>query len=84
MYRARTNLQAVMATIRELIVFYFLFIAIFFIGRTLLLIQYYDRIVEADVNHWYGFLLGLQMDTIVVSIILVIPVLLLFTMPKIF
>ncbi|WP_345975135.1 LTA synthase family protein [Sulfurimonas sp. HSL3-7] len=84
MYRSRTNFQAVMATIRELIVFYFLFIAIFFIGRSLLLMQYYDRIVDAGVNHWYGFLLGLQMDTIVVSIILVIPVLLLFTMPKVF
>lgn len=84
MNRQLTNLQAVMATIRELIVFYFLFIAIFFFGRSLLLGLYYDRVVEADVNHWYGFLLGLQMDTIVVSIILVIPVLLLFTMPKIF
>jgi phosphoglycerol transferase MdoB-like AlkP superfamily enzyme len=83
MYRSLTNLQAVMATIRELIVFYFLFIAIFFIGRGLLFVLYYDRIVDAGVNHWYGFLLGLQMDTIVAFIILTIPVLLLFTMPNI-
>ena len=43
---------------------------------------YYDRIVEAGVDHWYGFVLGLQMDTIVASIILVIPMLLLFVLPR--
>lgn len=84
MYRSLTNLQAVMATIRELIVFYFLFIAIFFIGRSLLFVLYYDRIVDAGVNHWLSFLIGLQMDTIVASIILTVPVLMLFTLPRVF
>ncbi|MDA3946837.1 MAG: sulfatase-like hydrolase/transferase [Helicobacteraceae bacterium] len=84
MYRSLTNLQAIMATIRELILFYLLFITIFFIGRIVLFVLYYDRIIEAGVNHWFGFLLGLQMDTIVVSIILIVPVLLLFATPKVF
>jgi hypothetical protein len=84
MYRSLTNLQAIMATIRELILVYLLFITIFFIGRIVLFVLYYDRIIEAGVNHWFGFLLGLQMDTIVVSIILIVPVLLLFATPKVF
>ncbi len=84
MNKPLTNLQAVMATIREIITFYFIFIGIFFIGRVLLFVLYYDRIVEADVNQWFSFVLGLQMDTIIASIILTIPVLMLFSLPKIF
>lgn len=84
MNKPLTNLQAVMVTLREIITFYFIFVGIFFIGRALLFVLYYDRIVEADVNHWFSFVLGLQMDTIIASIILTIPVLMLFTLPKIF
>ena len=84
MNKPLTNLQAVMATLREVITFYFIFISIFFLGRVLLFVIYYDRIVEAGVNHWFSFVLGLQMDTIVASIILAIPVLMLFGLPKIF
>ncbi len=84
MHKPLTNLQAITATLRELVIFYLSFIAIFLIGRGTLFALYYDRIVDADVNHWFSFVLGLQMDTIIASIILVVPVLLLFTMPKIF
>ena len=75
-------LGAVKQTLKELFYLYLLFIAIFFVGRLSLFILYYDRIVEANVNHWYSFVLGLQMDTIIASVILVIPVLLLFTLPR--
>lgn len=68
---------------KELFTYYLVLVGIFFAGRSLLFINYYERISDAGVNHWYGFLLGLQMDTIVASIILVVPALLLFTMPKI-
>ncbi|MEJ2501656.1 MAG: hypothetical protein P8Y65_11190, partial [Campylobacterales bacterium] len=74
--------QAFFATLRELAGIYLLFIAIFFIGRALLFALNYDRITEAGVDHWYGFVLGLQMDTIVACIILAVPVILLFTVPK--
>ncbi len=84
MNRSMTNLQAVMATLRQLVIFYLIFIGIFLLGRALLFVLYFDRIVDADVNHWFSFVLGLQMDTIVASIILVIPVIMLFTLPKIF
>lgn len=84
MNRPLTNLQAVKATLREIITFYFIFVGIFFLGRALLFASYYDRIVEADVNHWFSFVLGLQMDTIVASMILTVPVLMLFALPKVF
>ena len=84
MNKPLSNMQAVMVTIREIIAFYFLFIAIFFLGRALLFALYFERIVDADVNHWFSFVLGLQMDTIIASIILVIPVLMLFLLPSFF
>jgi len=79
-----SNIQAVVATLRELFIFYLLFIGIFFIGRALLFVLYFDRIIDANVNHWFSFVLGLQMDTIIASMILTIPVLLLFSLPKIY
>jgi len=78
-----TQRQAIFASLRQLFIIYLLFIAIFFIGRALLFTLYYDRIVEAGVNHWFSFVLGLQMDTIVACIILALPVLLLFTVPDV-
>ncbi|MBE0498799.1 MAG: sulfatase-like hydrolase/transferase [Campylobacterales bacterium] len=84
MRKPLSSTQTIIATLRELLTFYFIFIAIFTAGRALFFILYYDRIVDADVNHWYSFVLGLQMDTIVASIILTVPVLLLFSLPKIF
>lgn len=50
----------------------------------MLFLIYYERIVEANVNHWLSFLIGLQMDTISTCIILIIPTILLFLSPKIF
>ncbi len=84
MNRSLSDLQSIKATLWELFCFYLLFITIFFIGRLSLFILYYDRIIEANVNHWYSFVLGLQMDTIIASIILVIPALMLFGLPKVF
>jgi phosphoglycerol transferase MdoB-like AlkP superfamily enzyme len=82
MFRPLSTKEALAASLRELFGVYLLFIALFFIGRLLLFTLYYDRIVEADVNHWFSFVLGLRMDTIVACIILTIPVLILFTFPR--
>ena len=70
--------------LKDFFKFYLAFIFIFFLGRVILFIIYYERIVEANVNHWFSFLIGLQMDTISTCIILVIPTILLFLSPKIF
>jgi len=75
-------MRIVVQTLRELFTFYLIFIGIFFVGRLGLFTLYYDRIAEAHVNHWYSFVLGLQMDTIVASVILVVPMLLLFALPR--
>ncbi|UFS62608.1 sulfatase-like hydrolase/transferase [Sulfurimonas sp. HSL-3221] len=83
MHPPLTQKQAIVASLRQLFAFYLLFIAIFFSGRALLFALYYDRIADAGVSQWFSFLLGLQMDTIVACIILALPVLLLFTAPRV-
>lgn len=52
-------------------------IAIFFIGRLALFLWQYDRFSEADVSLWLSFLYGLKMDTMVASMLLVVPLLVL-------
>jgi len=52
-------------------------IAIFFVGRLVLFVWQYDRFAEADVNLWLSFLYGLKMDTMVASMLLVVPLLVL-------
>ena len=59
-------------------------IAIFFIGRTLLFIIYFDNFKDNNPEYWLTFLYGLRMDTISASIFLIIPTLLLTLSPKIF
>ena len=69
-------------TIRELFSIYIVFILLFFSSRALLFGLYYDRIIDANVNHWLTFVIGLRMDTIVASIILVFPTLFLMLSPQ--
>ena len=52
-------------------------IAIFFIGRLALFLWQYDRFSEVDVSLWLSFLYGLKMDTMVASMLLVVPLLVL-------
>ncbi len=56
--------------------------ALFSLGRLLLFPSYYDRILESGVNGWGSFLYGLRMDSIVVSMLLVLPSLLLLASPR--
>ncbi|MCK5379017.1 MAG: sulfatase-like hydrolase/transferase [Acidobacteria bacterium] len=69
---------------KQMISYYLLFIGIFSLGRLVLFALYYDRIVDAGVEHWWSFLIGLRMDTITVCVILVIPTILVLLIPKIF
>ncbi|MDF1874752.1 LTA synthase family protein [Sulfurimonas sp. SAG-AH-194-I05] len=50
---------------------------IFFVGRLLLFIKYYDDISQSGVDYWLTFLYGLRLDTISASALLLIPLLLL-------
>jgi phosphoglycerol transferase MdoB-like AlkP superfamily enzyme len=57
-------------------------VAIFFIGRAALLALYIDKVQGSDSSIWLTFLYGLRMDTIVTSILLLLPLILLTLFPK--
>jgi len=66
-----------MKILTKLFNYYLLMIAIFFIGRLALFLWQYDRFSEVDVSLWLSFLYGLKMDTMVASMLLVVPLLVL-------
>lgn len=74
--------KSVMKIFKALIVHYILITAIFFIGRVVLLVLYFDKVSNSDVSYWLSFLYGLRMDTITVSILFIIPVILMTLSPK--
>jgi len=56
-------------------------ISIFFIGRLLLFILYFDNFKDSGVNYWLTFIYGLRMDTITASALLVVPLVILSFSP---
>ncbi len=66
-----------MNILKQLIKYYLLMISIFFIGRLSLFILYFDKLLHSDASYWLTFLYGLRMDTIIASILLIIPLTLL-------
>ena len=71
-----------MQTAKKLFRYYLAIIAIFFIGRLALFALYFDRFSNDNVNYYMSFLLGLKMDTIVASMLLIVPLILLSFTPK--
>lgn len=68
---------------RELLKIYLLFIALFFLGRLGLYVLYFDRFNDISLyTSLLSFLYGLKLDTMTVSIILIIPALLLAITPQ--
>ena len=72
-----------MILLKQLLKYYFYIILVFFVGRVSLFIVNFDRFSNDDVNYWLTFLYGLRMDTIVVSVVLIIPVILLTIFPTV-
>ena len=72
-----------MTIFKKLFTYYVGMIALFFIGRLVLFIWQYDRFSEAGVNYWLSFVYGLKMDTMVASMLLVIPLIILSFSPKV-
>ena len=68
---------------KKLFKYYLLMILIFFIGRLALFGLHFNRFADDQVNYWLSFLYGLKMDTIVASMLLVIPLILLSFTPQI-
>ena len=74
-----------MKLIKELIKVYFVFVAVFFVGRLFFYLLNMERF--DDISFYESiltFIYGLRMDTIVVSMILAIPSLAFCLLPKIF
>lgn len=62
---------------------YLLFVAIIFVFRALLYGIYFDRLNDISIGHsLLAFIYGLRMDTIAVSIVLIIPAIVLAVTPK--
>jgi len=66
----------------KLLKYYFAMILLFFVGRLGLLLWQYERFEHTDVNYWLSFLYGLKMDTMVTSMLLIIPLIILSFTPK--
>jgi phosphoglycerol transferase MdoB-like AlkP superfamily enzyme len=56
-------------------------ITLFFIGRLALFVWQFDRFGDTEVNYWLSFLYGLKMDTMVASMLLLIPLVVLSFSP---
>ena len=71
-----------MPIFKYLLRYYFYMIAVFFTGRALLFVLYFDKLQESDRSMWLTFLYGLRMDTIVTSLLLALPLILIALFPK--
>ena len=74
-----------MKLIKELFKVYVIFVAVFLIGRFFFYVVHFERFNDIPFfESILTFIYGLRMDTIVISIILVIPTIILALSPKIF
>jgi len=71
-----------MSILKKLFRYYLMIISIFLIGRIGLFTIYFDRFSNDNANYWLSFLYGLKMDTIVASMLLIIPLILLSFTPQ--
>jgi phosphoglycerol transferase MdoB-like AlkP superfamily enzyme len=70
-----------MQIFKKLLSYYLGMIVVFFLGRLTLFIWQFNRFGHTDVNYWLSFLYGLKMDTMVASMLLVIPLIILSFTP---
>lgn len=68
--------------IKKLFSYYLLIVLVFFLGRAALFIVYFDRFSDSGVNYWLSFAYGLKMDTMVASMLLIIPLIILSFSPS--
>ena len=72
-----------MKILKTLLIHYFVMVLIFFIARLTLFVIYFEKFNNYEVNYYLSFLYGLRMDTITISILLIIPTILMTVFPKI-
>ncbi len=71
-----------MPILKKLFTYYLLIVGVFFLGRIALFTVYFDRFSDSGVNYWLSFVYGLKMDTMVASMLLVIPLIVLSFSPR--
>ena len=67
---------------KKLFIIYLGLVALFFLGRLGLFLLYFQRITHSNTEYGWSFLYGLRMDTIVASLFLLIPAILLLLLPS--
>ena len=72
-----------MQIFKKLLQYYLGMMALFFVGRLGLFVWQYDRFFQSDTHYWLSFLYGAKMDTMVASMLLVIPLLVLSFSPSV-
>jgi len=68
--------------VKKLFTYYLVIVGIFFLGRIALFTVYFDRFSDSGVNYWLSFVYGLKMDTMVASMLLIIPLIVLSFSPQ--
>ena len=72
-----------MNILKTLVKTYLLFFGLFFIGRIVLYVIYFDRFYDISIGEsLLTFVFGARMDTIVICMILIVPAVLLCLTPK--
>ncbi|MBN2468892.1 MAG: sulfatase-like hydrolase/transferase [Deltaproteobacteria bacterium] len=72
-----------MSILRELLKIYFLYIAVFFLGRLGLYLHYFDCLTDLTfAESLLSFLYGFKLDTMTTSVLLLIPALVLTLTPR--
>ena len=71
-----------MRMVKKLFTYYLVIVGIFFLGRIALFTVYFDRFSDSGVNYWLSFVYGLKMDTMVASMLLIIPLIVLSFSPQ--
>ncbi len=68
--------------LKKLFIIYLGLITVFFLGRLGLFLFYFQRIIHSNTEYGWSFLYGLRMDTMVASLFLLIPAILLLLLPS--
>lgn len=67
---------------KKLLFLFLGFIIVFTLGRISLFILYFERIQQSNTEYWWSFIYGLRMDSIVASVLLIIPAILILLTPS--
>ena len=77
-----THNTSLWSPIKKLFILYLGLVGLFFLGRLGLFFLYFERISHSNTEYWWSFVYGLRMDTMVASLFLLIPAILLLLLPS--